>query len=196
MRSPANIGDCPKRSARPLTVSLPHGAVTIARFRGDASPEPLHIGAPVADSFFAIHQLRYFPAHDFWIDGRYRPAPASPSGSTHIVALADAPCGRIAAPFDSLHIDMPRGALDDLARDLDAGSIGALQAPGDWATLDSACNGLRRCSSMPSTATRPRPPSSLIIWCSPWRRISPQPSAGRAHGGAGWRPGRSGGRAS
>lgn len=136
LQSPANIGHCRERSARPLSVSLPHGRVTISRFRGDATSEPLHVGAPVADTFFAIHQLRDFPAHDFWIGGRYRPAPASPRGSTHIIKLADAPCGRIHTRFDSLHVELPRRALDDLARELDSGPIDTLETPEAWATID------------------------------------------------------------
>lgn len=108
----------------------------LTRFRADMPCKNLHVRMPQDDTFYAIFQLKDHPPHEFWADGRHERTVHSPRGCLHIANLASAPSARLDEPFDSLNIELPRAALDDLAEDVGAPRIAHLGVPDPWQTPD------------------------------------------------------------
>ncbi|MCJ2079449.1 hypothetical protein MKK68_28105 [Methylobacterium sp. E-016] len=74
-------------------------------------------------------QLRDHPPHDFWLDGQVRRTLIAPKGCLHIADLNGTPRALLREPVDSLHLELPRAALDDLAEEVGV-SIGVEKGPG------------------------------------------------------------------
>lgn len=92
--------------------------------------------APAQDAHLVIVQLRDQPAHDFWADGRHRPMAFSPRGAMTIVDMRAESSALLRSPVDSLHLHLPRVALDDLAEEAGAPPITRLAVEGGWKADD------------------------------------------------------------
>ncbi|MFG1421401.1 helix-turn-helix transcriptional regulator [Roseixanthobacter liquoris] len=83
-----------------------------------------------------ILQLQDQPAHDFWADDRHIPVPRAPRGSLSIVDLRRDSSALFTERLDSLHLHLPREALEGLAIDAGATPVGTLTLDGEWSTSD------------------------------------------------------------
>lgn len=96
------------------------------RFR-EGKPEP-------ARQRLAIVQLRDHPAHEFWADGKSRAMLFAPAGSLSILDLRQESAALFRKPMESLHVYLPRAALDDLAEDVGALPLDHLSLERTWVT--------------------------------------------------------------
>ena len=147
------------RLSAPLVGGTRRSAVTVSRFRPDAPGEVL-VETSRQDAFIAIFQLSDHPPHEFRSDGASGLTPASPEGCLHIADLAGAPAAVLTEPFDSLHIHVPRAALDDLAEDLEAGQATELRTSDPWRTPDAV---LRRMAPLLVSAIEREPETSQLF---------------------------------
>lgn len=113
------------------------------RFAHEAPSRPTAFAMPEAGGHLVIFQLRDHPAHDFWIDGQYRPALDSPQGCMHIVDLAARPIGMLSAAADCLLMHIPPLALQDLAEAAGAAPIESLRVARPWQTVDPVMTAAR-----------------------------------------------------
>ncbi|MCJ2091057.1 AraC family transcriptional regulator [Methylobacterium sp. J-072] len=91
---------------------------------------------PKEDTFYAIFQLRDHPPHEHWNDGQPKQAAFSPRGCLHIADLNAQPSALLREPLDSLNLELPRAALDDLAEDIGVPRLSNLAVPDPWQTPD------------------------------------------------------------
>jgi AraC family transcriptional regulator len=89
------------------------------------------------DAFLAIFQLRSHAAHGIWDNGKAAVAPRAERGTLHVLDLNAPFSAEHDADIDSLHVHLPRAALDDLAADVGAAPVADLRAPLDWSTPDA-----------------------------------------------------------
>lgn len=122
-------------SGGPRTAGTRRSALSINRFHSDV-PEEVLVSTSVEDSYVAILQLSDHPPHDVWIEGRHAPAPRAPKGGLTIIDLNRKFSSLLKHPVDSLMIQLPRAALDDIAEDAGATKPAALSAPVEWTTQD------------------------------------------------------------
>lgn len=104
-------------------------------------------------------QLRDQPPHDIWLDGRQRTVPFSGAGTLGFLDLRSAPTARLLGPVDSLHVHLPRAALDDLAEDIAAPPVMDLAVERAWKQSDVVMQRLLpllvTALEMPSAASKP-----------------------------------------
>lgn len=153
--------DYPAPATRLLQPRTRRSALSITRFSREAPVDPRAFSVKEAEGFLVLYQLRNHPAHDFWIDGRYAPAPDSHEGCVHIVDLARTPIELIAAPVDTLLIKIPRLVLSDLAEEIGAAPVETLQATVDWQTIDPVLTAAR--PSLLSALDAAGSVSSLVV---------------------------------
>ncbi|MDG2531565.1 helix-turn-helix domain-containing protein [Caulobacter endophyticus] len=153
--------DFPAPTTRALQARTRRSALTITRFSPQAQSGPQAFSVRDPDGFLVLFQLKDHPAHDFWIDGRYAPAPDSPEGSVHIVDLNRRPIEIIAAPVDTLLIKIPRLVLSDLAEEIGAAPVETLQVTVDWQTIDPVLAAAR--PSLLSALDAGSPASNLVV---------------------------------
>lgn len=118
--------------------------ILVAHFR-HASDEPVAMAAAVEDAFAMVYQLRPMPAHLLSSDGRQIAVPRGPAQTIALLDLAIETRAVIAHPFDSLHVRIPRAALDVFADRNGQRRIGELRQPGlPFAQIDPVVGGLSR----------------------------------------------------
>ncbi|BBK42600.1 hypothetical protein STVA_26200 [Allostella vacuolata] len=120
----------------PVSVPTRRSTIGIFRHRSDNSGGTL-VGAPGQDAHLLIFQLREQPAHEYWRGGRPLDMPAAAAGSLGIRDLRRETAAVLANPVDSLHVHLPRAALDDLAEDAGAPPIDELGAEQVWQPGDA-----------------------------------------------------------
>lgn len=96
----------------------------------------LDVRIEAQDAYYVMFQLQAQPAHPYWEDGYWRPAPVASRGSLHIADLNAAPAALISGRFDSLNILLPRNYLDAFAQDRGVRRVARLRAPLPWRTQD------------------------------------------------------------
>jgi len=144
----------------PLVTHYESAALTLARFRSDGAGE-YTLGLPNEDAFVVVHQLSALQPHDFWFDGREGHTDAIPGSVTNIFDLNANPGCRIGGPVDSIHLHIPRVALDSLAIEVDARRVDELRSPLGWQTRDPIIAQLIA-SILPATE-RPSEVSRLFV---------------------------------
>ncbi len=82
---------------------------------------------PPQDAFIVALQLRDYPEHKFWENGRHAPLAALHAGCTTIYDLKRNPIFLINGPFHSVHFYLPRAALDAIADEAEAPRIEGLR---------------------------------------------------------------------
>ena len=120
----------------PVTMATRSATLSLTRFRSDQSLDGQQVGLPPQDAFYAIFQLRDHPPHEFWNDGRPERTAHAPRGCLHIADLNAQPSAILREPVDSLHLQLSRAALDDIAEEVDAPRITGLHVPEPWQTPD------------------------------------------------------------
>ncbi len=79
------------------------------------------------DAFLVLLQLRDFPGHKYWEDGRQAPEYDLRTGEIGICDLKRDPVALLDKPHHSLHFYLPRAALNAIADDTNAPRIGDLR---------------------------------------------------------------------
>ncbi len=92
----------------PIVGRLRNAEIGIARIGFGRKHDHLHVRMDPQDAYYVIFQLRDFPAHEHWANGRAAPAPASPRGGVHIADLNAAPSALLTGRFDSLNMVITR----------------------------------------------------------------------------------------
>jgi AraC family transcriptional regulator len=102
-------------------------SVAVTEVRSD-KPD-LAMSEPIAteDAFLIALQLREFPVHEYWEDGKQAPVTALKAGDTTIYDLKRAPSFLINNPFHSVHFYFPRIALNAVADNAEVPRIGDLR---------------------------------------------------------------------
>lgn len=119
-----------------LTLRTPKSAFSVARYKHASSSPTSHIATTSEDAFLTIFQLRSHAPHRTWEDGQAIVAPGAAQGSLHVLDLNTSFSAEHDMEIDSLHVHLPRAALDDLAADVGAAPISNLRAPLEWSTPD------------------------------------------------------------
>ncbi|WP_439594677.1 helix-turn-helix domain-containing protein [Falsiroseomonas sp.] len=150
------------------------GEVVLQSFRHDAHLAIMHVG-PAPRNHISTgpgRMAEVFHAADAF----------------NLTDLNAAPSCRIIGRFDSLHLHIPRAALDDLADEAEVPLIRALRTPDGWNTQDPIVDGLR--PLMLAALERPEEASQLLIdhlvlgLCAHLvQRYGGMPEPGRLRGG-------------
>ncbi len=114
-----------------LARTLRHTEVTVTEVRLDHPTLERSDPLPAADAFVAAVQLRDYPVHEWWENGRQAPVTSLRAGDATIYDLKRDPRFTINNPFHSIHFELPRAVLDAIADDSGAKRISNLDyAPG------------------------------------------------------------------
>jgi AraC-like DNA-binding protein len=103
--------------------------VAVTEVRSDNPVRRLSQPSPAEDALQIALQLRAFPVHETWIDGKAQAVTALGAGHTTLYDLRRPQTFHINNPFHSVHFYFPRIALDTIADASDARRIEDLQAP-------------------------------------------------------------------
>ncbi|ADG11502.1 helix-turn-helix transcriptional regulator [Caulobacter segnis] len=117
-----------------LTVRTRRDSVSLTRLQRSAD-DGIAIGAPAEDAHIVVYQVRPHPSHLLWLDGAAGVTGDIERGGTNILDLRAAPTALLGPEVDSLHLRIPKTALEDLATDADR-CIHGLHACDGWSTLD------------------------------------------------------------
>ncbi len=109
--------------------TLRRSAAAITEVKADDPPEAMSSPLPREDAYLVALQLRAYPRHFYWEDGRQQ-APASlAAGCTTLYDLKRDPRFLINAPFHSLHVYLPAATLNAIAQESGTRSVAALAYP-------------------------------------------------------------------
>jgi AraC-like DNA-binding protein len=97
--------------ARKLRDSL----IAVTEVRSDNPQRRLSQPSSAEDAFQIALQLRAYPRHETWVDGKPRPVTALRAGDTTLYDLRQPQTFHINNPFHSIHFYFPRPALDAIA---------------------------------------------------------------------------------
>ena len=97
--------------------SLRHTDVAIAEVRLDRPTHERSDPLTPDDAFVAALQLRDYPVHEWWEQGRRWPTTSLRAGQTSVYDLTRDPRFTINHPFHSIHVQLPRTLLDAVTED-------------------------------------------------------------------------------
>jgi AraC-like DNA-binding protein len=141
-----------------VTRSLGKSEIVITELFGDPRQEFMSGAIPKEDAFLIGLQLRDFPEHEYWEDGRQQPVANLKAGESLIYDLKRDPVVRINKPFHSMHFYLPRAVLNALADDAGVARIGDLNyrpgLPVTDHTVSSLGNSIRAAFSNPDQVGR------------------------------------------
>ncbi len=152
--NPLRVGDAPSIVVRSLRKAM----IAVTELRAD-DPEPGMSGSiPPEDAYIVALQLRDYPLHEHWEDGRQVSLSAYRAGEATIYDLKRDPTFMVSAPFHSLHFYLPRAALDAIADEAAACRISELRyRPGgsvDDSTIRSVGLSLQAAFTHPEAVSR------------------------------------------
>lgn len=105
---------------------------TVTEVRSDHPTNERSDPLPPADVFGVGLQLRDFPIHEWWEDGRAAPVTALPAGYATLYDLKRDPRFRMNRPFHSIHVALPRTLMDAVTEEACAGQLRDLRyTPGE-----------------------------------------------------------------
>jgi AraC family transcriptional regulator len=119
-----------------LTLRTPKSAISIARYGHSQGSTPKRVDTTSEDAFLAIFQLRSHTSHRIWQNGQPSVAPGAARGALHVLDLNTPFSAEHDMDIDSLHVHLPRAALDDLAADIGAAPIIDIKTSMQWTTPD------------------------------------------------------------
>jgi AraC family transcriptional regulator len=119
-----------------LTLRTSRSAFSLGRYQHAQGSAASVVATTSEDAFLAIFQLRSHAPHRIWEDGRTALAPCADLGTLHILDLNAPFSAEHDADIDSLHVHLPRSALEDLAADIGAAPITDVKVPLQWSTPD------------------------------------------------------------
>src|SRR5258707_8523822 len=106
-----------------VTRALRTADIAVTEIRCD-NPLPEMSGSiQQEDAFLVALQLRDFPTHKYWEDGRQAPVCDLRAGESCLYDLKRGPTVLLDKPYHSLHFYLPRAALDAIADDANAPRI-------------------------------------------------------------------------
>lgn len=129
------------RKRCPVSTATRHAQIGVFRHRLDGTQETLAT-APAQDAHVLIVQLKDHPPHDLWLDGRHSPIPPITRGTLGILDLRRDTRALLKAEVDSLHVHLPRTALDDIAVEAGAPPLTELTTGTEWASDDQTAQQL------------------------------------------------------
>jgi len=109
-----------------VTRTLKKAELAVTEIRGDTTQNAMSESIPREDAFLIALQLRDYPRHQYWEDGRQAPIADLHAGDTTLYDLKRDPVVLLDKPFHSLHFYLPRTALDAIADEAGAPRIGDL----------------------------------------------------------------------
>jgi len=123
------LSDCLHSESSRALVSrtLRKGVVGYTETRSDHPTYALSDPIPREDAFLITLQLRDFPDHKYWEDGRQTPVFSLRAGCTAVYDLKRSPVFFMDKPFHSVHFYLPRFFLNAIADDANAPHIGDLR---------------------------------------------------------------------
>ena len=121
-------------STRVLVRALRKSVVGFTEIRSDNPTCAVSDPIPREDAFLVALQLRDFPDHKYWEDGRQAPVCSLQVGCTTFYDLKRSPAFLMDKPFHSVHFYFPRKFLNAIADDANAPRISDLRyTPGQGA---------------------------------------------------------------
>ncbi len=138
--------------------TLKHADATVTEVHSDHATHDRSDPLPPADAFGVALQLRDFPVHEWWEDGRAAPVSALRAGQTTVYDLKRDPRFRMNNPFHSIHVALPRAFMDTVADEFGNGQIVDLEySPGkgvDDPVVEPLLLALRPALMRPEEASR------------------------------------------
>ena len=106
---------------------LGKGTVGFTEICSDHPTHSVSDPIPREDAFLIAVQLRDFPDHVYWEDGRQAPVFSLPAGCTTLYDLKRSPAFLMDKPFHSVHFYFPRQVLNSMADGAETPQIGDLR---------------------------------------------------------------------
>src|SRR5258706_24906 len=125
-----------------LTRTLRQTDIAVTEVRADDPTEEMSGSIPGEDAFLVALQLRDFPQHEYWEDGRRAPVASLSAGCTTVYDLKRDPLFLINNPFHSIHVYLPRATLDAVAEEAGTRRIDDLRYEPGAGTDDPIMRGL------------------------------------------------------
>jgi len=94
---------------------LPSSEIAVTEVRADRPAQRMSDPIPREDAYLVATQVRDYPGHECWEEGRQLPVTRLPQGSTCIYDLKRNPTFRLGSPFHTVHFYLPRKALDAIS---------------------------------------------------------------------------------
>lgn len=113
-----------------LSTAIGGEPVLLTRVGADGTQPPVVMQAAVEDAFAMVAQLRPLPAHTLWHDHQPIEIVPGPAGALTLLDLGAAATATIDGAFDSLHLHIPRVALDRFADLAGTPRVERLHLPG------------------------------------------------------------------
>jgi AraC-like DNA-binding protein len=112
-----NLGSRFRLDSAPVVVTrtLRRAEMAVTEIRGDVPDHQKTNSIPPEDAFLIGLQLRDFPGHEYWEDGRPAARTDLKAGDAVLYDLRRDPVALLNKPFHSLHFYLPRMALDTIA---------------------------------------------------------------------------------
>ena len=118
------------RDARTLSVrGVSRASLAVTEVRFDSPGYGLSDPVDPQDAYAFGVQLRAYPFHELWCDGKAIPVREVMAGDTLIADLRLVEAVQTTVPFHSLQFILPRLFLRELAEDLEASQVGDLTSP-------------------------------------------------------------------
>jgi AraC-like DNA-binding protein len=109
-----------------VTRALRKSEIAVTELRGD-NPIPFMSGSiPHEDAFLVALQIREYPHHEYWEQGKHAHLTDLRAGDTTLYDLKRDPVVLIDKPFHSVHFYLPRATLNAIADDANAMRVGEL----------------------------------------------------------------------
>ena len=141
--------------------SLQNGLLAVTEIRSDNPQCGLSSSLVREDAFLVALQLRDYPIHEYWEDGRPVPVTALRAGDTTMYDIKRDPVFRINNPFHSIHFYFPRAALNVIADNAQAPNIDELRYQPGAGVDDRVMRGLTQ--SLLPTFEHPEQANRLFV---------------------------------
>ena len=141
--------------------TLRKSVIGFTEVRADNPTQAISDPIPREDAFLVTLQLREFPDHHYWEDGRQAPVFSLEAGCTTLYDLKRGPAFLMDKPFHSVHFYFSRNVLNTIADDADAPRIGDLRYEPGKGVDDPVIRALA--SSLYPTLNRPEQANRMFV---------------------------------
>ncbi len=133
-----DLGQCFGLNRAPalVTGNLRKTAIAATQLKCDGPGHGRTMSIPEEDAYLVALQVRQYPRHEFWVNGKPTKAGPYASGDTVIYDVKSDPIAKIDRPFHSVFFYVPRAALDMIADQADAPRIDTLRSGPEQGTAD------------------------------------------------------------
>ncbi|MDA9405249.1 hypothetical protein XH98_18040 [Bradyrhizobium sp. CCBAU 51745] len=115
------------RATSIVSRSLQNSLLAVTEIRSDDPQRGLSSSLVREDAFLVAVQLRDYPVHEYWEDGRPAPVAVLRAGETTMYDIKRDPVFHINNPFHSVHFYFPRAALVAIADNAQATHVDELR---------------------------------------------------------------------